>query len=136
MLLGLAPRTELHEPVAPAVAAIYDSAHLVPYLAMGMLGLVLGMILLGVTLLRARFGPLWLGVAPILFVVAEFGLSGLSEWAFYAAGLLFAASMVGMAVVTLRRGALLDDGAHRRSVVRHVDDDARQVLDAVEPFGS
>ncbi|GAA4898246.1 hypothetical protein GCM10025789_15110 [Tessaracoccus lubricantis] len=103
---------------------------------MGMLGLVLGMILLGATLLSARFGPRWLGVAPILFVVAEFGLSSLSVWAFYTAGLLFAASMVGMAVVTLRSRVLLDDGAHRGRVVGGVDDVPGQVLDPLEARGA
>ncbi|MHA7862203.1 hypothetical protein ACX1DX_12655 [Tessaracoccus sp. Y36] len=130
MLLTFAPHTELHDEVGPVIEAMYSSPHLVPYLAFGMLGLVLGMILFGVMLLRARFGPRWLGVEPILFVVAEFGLSSLSEWAFYAAGLLFGVTLVGLAVVTLR--GTLDDRADGDGVVRGAEDASRQILDPLE----
>lgn len=63
---------------------------------------VLGLIPLGAALLRAGYGPRWLGVVLIAFVVVEFGLSGLSMWAAYLAGALFLVAFLAMAVVTVR----------------------------------
>ncbi|WP_341358368.1 DUF4386 family protein [Georgenia sp. M64] len=84
-------------------------AGLLPYMALGLIGTVLGLILLGAALLRAGYGPRWLGVVLIAFVVVEFGLSGLSMWAGYLAGALFLVAFLAMAVLTVR-GA--DDAAH------------------------
>lgn len=84
-------------------------AGLLPYMALGLIGTVLGLILLGAALLRAGYGPRWLGVVLIAFVVVEFGLSGLSMWAGYLAGALFLVAFLAMAVLTVR-GA---DGAAR-----------------------
>lgn len=113
MLLHLAPRSDMHAVMGAAIGELFGSVQLVPYLMLGVAGLVLGMILLGVALLKARFGPRWLGAAPILFVVAEFGLSALSEWAFHVAGALFAVTFIGLALVTVRGGARTDQAARR-----------------------
>lgn len=82
-----------------------------PLMALGLLGTVLGLILLGAAVLRAGWGPRWLGIALIAFVVVEFALSGMSVWAGYASGALFLVVFLAMAVLTAR-GA---DGAAPRS---------------------
>jgi len=73
-----------------------------PLMALGVLGTVLGLILLGAAVLRAGWGPRWLGIALIAFVVVEFALSGVSMWAGYLAGALFLVAFLAMAVLTAR----------------------------------
>lgn len=69
----------------------------VAFMAMGLLGTVLGTVLLGVALLRSGVGPRWVGAGLIGFVVLEFAGSGLSEWAARAAVLLFALCFLALA---------------------------------------
>lgn len=61
----------------------------VPFMAMGLLGTVLGLVLLGVAVWRADLGPRWLGPVLVAFVVVEFAGAGLSVWAGYASAVLF-----------------------------------------------
>jgi hypothetical protein len=61
----------------------------VPFMAMGMLGLVLGFLLLAVALWRSGVGPRWAGPAVVVWLVLEFVGSALSSWAFYGSGLLY-----------------------------------------------
>lgn len=69
---------------------------------LGVLGLVLGTILLAVTIFRARLGVWWIGVALLLWVVAEFGLAGLGTWATLTSGGLLLAAFGGLAALVLR----------------------------------
>lgn len=73
-----------------------------PFMAAGLLGTVLGMVLLGVAAWRAGLGPRWLGPAMILWVLVEFVGSSLSDWASYASGALYAIVFVTLAVTVLR----------------------------------
>lgn len=73
-----------------------------PFMLMGLLGTVLGLVLIGISLWRGQLGPRWLGPAIIAWVVLEFVGSGLSQWAGYASGLLYALVFVTMATLTWR----------------------------------
>ena len=48
------------------------------FMAMGLVGTVLGLVLLGVALFRSRVVPRWIPVALWAFVVLEFGLGGVA----------------------------------------------------------
>ncbi|MCK6211357.1 hypothetical protein KZX45_12470 [Georgenia sp. EYE_87] len=87
-----------------------------PLMALGLLGTVLGLILLGAAVLRAGFGPRWLGIALIAFVVVEFALSGLSVWAGYLSGALFLGAFLALAVLTARGAQIVGRPARARSV--------------------
>ncbi|ACZ30658.1 hypothetical protein Xcel_1635 [Xylanimonas cellulosilytica DSM 15894] len=89
------------EGFAAALAATYDGPML-PLVALGMLGLVLGTVLLAAAVFRSRLGAWWIGVALLLWVVAEFGLSGMGVWASVASGGLLFAAFGGLAAVVLR----------------------------------
>lgn len=58
------------------------------------------MVLLGVAVWRAGLGPRWLGM--IAWVVVEFVGTGLSEWASYVSGVLYAVVFVTLAIVVAR----------------------------------
>ncbi|MFD1504927.1 hypothetical protein FE374_11050 [Georgenia yuyongxinii] len=95
---------------AALLEGVESPTGLLPYMALGLLGAVVGLILLGVALLRAGYGPRWLGVTLIAFVVVEFGLSGISMWATYLSGALFLVAFLAMAALTARGS---DGGARR-----------------------
>jgi hypothetical protein len=73
-------------------AAVLDSLESgvgVPFMAAGMLGLVLGFLALAIALWRSGVAPRWTGPALVVWLVMEFVGSSLSEWAFYGSGLLY-----------------------------------------------
>ncbi len=72
------------------------------FMAMGLLGTVLGLVTLGIALFRSRVAPRWIPVALWAFVVVEFAFSGLSDWAEAGAGALFLAAFTGMAAQVWR----------------------------------
>lgn len=74
----------------------------IPFMAMGLLGTVLGLVLLGVAAWRADLGPRWLGPVLVAFVVVEFAGAGLSVWAGYAAAVLFFLGFATLAVTVAR----------------------------------
>jgi hypothetical protein len=88
-----------------AVLAAGESGVLLPFLIMGLLGTVLAIVLIAAGLWRARVEPRWLSALLVGFVVVEFGASGLSEWASYAAGLLYVAAFLVLARVVIHHGA-------------------------------
>jgi hypothetical protein len=71
----------------------------VPFMALGLLGTVLGLVLLGVAIWRAALGPRWLGPVLVLFVLVEFAGSGISVWAGYASAALFLVGFLALAKV-------------------------------------
>ena len=71
-------------------------------MAAGLLGTVIGLVLLGIALFRSRVVPRWIPVALWLFIVTEFVLTNVSEWASPAAGLLYVAAFTGIAVQLVR----------------------------------
>lgn len=103
--------------LADTYAALVDEANgsalFMPFLAMGLLGTVLGFLTLAVATWRGRVGPRWLPFALVLFVATEFGLSGLSGWVAYSAALLFLLCLATLALEILRAG----EDARRRSAV-------------------
>ena len=74
-----------------------ESGPAVVFMAAGLIGTVLGLLLLGVALFRSREVPRWIPVAMWLFLVMEFVGAGLTEWASPAAGLLYLAAFSGIA---------------------------------------
>ena len=79
-----------------------ESGLAVIFMAAGLLGTVLGLVLLGIALFRSRVVPRWIPVALWLFIVTEFVLTSVSEWASPAAGLLYVAAFTGIAVQLVR----------------------------------
>jgi hypothetical protein len=74
----------------------------IPFMAMGLLGTVLGLVLIGVGLWRAGLGPRWLGPVLIAFVVVEFVGTSISAWAGYASGVLYLAAFGALALTVAR----------------------------------
>lgn len=54
-----------------------------PYLLMGLVGTVIGLIMLAVALIRSRVTPLWVPIALLSWVLVEFVASGFVGWATY-----------------------------------------------------
>ena len=71
---------------------------LIPFMAMGLLGTVFGVLLLSIAWWRSRTEPRW--AAPVLwaFLLVEFVGSGISEWAAYLSVLLYVAALGAIAV--------------------------------------
>jgi hypothetical protein len=74
----------------------------IPFMAMGVLGTILGLVLLGIAVWRAGLGPRWLGPVLVLFVLVEFIGAGFSVWAGYASGLLFLVGFLALALAVSR----------------------------------
>ena len=68
----------------------------------GTVGTVLGLILLGVALLRAKAGPRWVPYAIWLWVIVEFAGTSITEWASLASGLLYLGVFGTLAVAVWR----------------------------------
>ncbi len=81
-----------------------ESGPAVVFMAAGLLGTVLGLLLLGVALFRSRAVPRWVPVALWAFLATEFVLSNLTAWAAPLAGLLYLAAFVALAAAVLRDG--------------------------------
>ena len=88
----------VHAPVLESL----ESGPAVAFMAMGLLGTVLGLVLLAVGLWRGRVGPQWAGPALIAFVMVEFAGSGISEWAAYVSGVLYLVTFVALATAVWR----------------------------------
>lgn len=85
-----------------AVLDRLEQGLMLPFMAAGLLGTVLGVLLLAAALWRARLGPRWVGPALVAWVVLEFAGSGLFSWAGVASGAVFGITLVAMAVVLQR----------------------------------
>ena len=73
------------------------------FMAMGLLGTVLSLVVLGVALFRSKTVAAWIPMALWAFVVLEFGLSGVATWASLASGLVYVVACTGLAAELLRR---------------------------------
>ncbi len=82
---------------------------LIPFMAMGLLGMVLGILLLSIAWWRARAEPRWLAMLLWSFLLLEFLGSGLSHWAGYLAGLLYAVAL-GVAAVRVAQSDSIPTG--------------------------
>ncbi|WP_153505779.1 hypothetical protein [Cumulibacter manganitolerans] len=81
--------------------------------AVGLLGSVAGLLLLGIALFRSRTGPIWVGPAIWAFLVVEFIGGSLSRYASYLSVLLLAAAFFALA-------GLVDHVSHRDPVIDRV----------------
>ena len=80
-----------------------ESGPALAFMASGMLGTVLGLLLLGTALFRSRAVPRWVPLSLWAFLAMEFGFSNFTEWATPAAGLLYLAAF-GWVAMRLVRG--------------------------------
>jgi len=72
--------------MAELLESIESSPLLVPFMAAGLLGTVLGLLLLGVALWRSGVVPRWVPLVLWAFLVVEFVGSNLSDYAPYVSG--------------------------------------------------
>lgn len=75
------------------------------FAAMGLLGTVLGLLLLGVSLWRSRLVARWIPVTLWLFLVVEFAAGGLSDYASAVSGVLFVIAASALASWVVRTPA-------------------------------
>ncbi|WP_122260625.1 hypothetical protein [Ornithinimicrobium cerasi] len=85
-----------------AVLDRLETGTMLPFMAAGLLGTVLGLLLLAAALWRADVGPRWVGPALVAFVLLEFVGSNFSRWAGVASGALLLLALVTLAVAVLR----------------------------------
>ena len=85
-----------------ALVESMENGTTIPFMAAGLLGTVLGLLLLSIALFRSRTGPRW--VAPTLwaFLVVEFVGSNLSEWASPVSVLLYVVALGAIALTVHR----------------------------------
>lgn len=93
-----APNRSVHAAVMESI----ESGPAVAFMAMGVIGTVLGILLLGIGLWRAKVGPRWVGPVLGAFLVVEFGGSAVSEWTAPLSGLLYLAALTALAVTIWR----------------------------------
>ncbi|GGK68979.1 hypothetical protein [Ornithinimicrobium pekingense] len=85
-----------------AVLDRLEGGLMLPFMAAGLLGTVLGVLLLAATTWRAGLGPRWVGPALVVWVVVEFVGSGLVEWAGVASGALLTVAFGTLAATVWR----------------------------------
>jgi hypothetical protein len=85
-----------------AVLDRLETGAMLPFMAAGLIGTVLGVLLLAAALWRAGVGPRWVGPALVAWVVVEFVGSNLVPWAGVASGALFAGALTALAVTVWR----------------------------------
>lgn len=84
---------------AKLVDDIQGNPWMIPFLALGLLGTVLGVVVLGSALLRARTEPRWVGPLLWAWIVLVFvGESVSSAWAVYASVLCMAVAFCAIAL--------------------------------------
>jgi len=79
------------------VVEAIESGPAIPFMAMGLLGTVLGLLLLGIALFRSQLVPRWIPLAMWGFLVVEFVGTSMSDWAAPAAGALYLVAFGGLA---------------------------------------
>lgn len=94
---------EANRPVHAETLTQVESGPAVAFMAMGLLGTVLGILLLAIGLWRAHVAPRWAGPVLGAFLVIEFAGSAISDWASLVSVVLYVAAFTGLAV-TIWRG--------------------------------
>jgi hypothetical protein len=95
---------------AGLMSRIQDSPVML-FSAIGLVGTIVGLLLLGIGLFRTRTGPIWVGPAIWAFLLVEFLGSSISSYASYLSVLLLAAAFFALAGVVDRvseRGPMLE----------------------------
>lgn len=82
-----------------------ESGPAAAFMAMGLIGTVLGILLLSIGLFRGRVVARWVPVALWAFLVIEFVGSNFTEWASPASGLLYVVSFTAIAATIWRSPA-------------------------------
>ncbi len=77
---------------------------LIPFMAMGLLGLVFGVLFLSIAWWRSRTEPRWVPLLLWAFLVVEFVGGALSGWASYLSGLLYVVALVAIAIRMVQTG--------------------------------
>lgn len=85
-----------------AVLAGLESGPIGPFMAMGTVGTVLGLLLLSIGVFRAGVGPRWVGPTLWAFLVVEFAGHAVSAWASHLAIILYSAAFIALAVSIAR----------------------------------
>jgi hypothetical protein len=85
-----------------AVLEGVESGPAVAFMAMGLLGTVLGLLLLAVGIWRSRMSPRWVAPALWLFLLVEFAGPALSEWSSHVSTAVYVVVMVALAAVVVR----------------------------------
>lgn len=95
-----------HHAVHAELLTDLESSPLVVFMAMGLIGTVLGLLLLAIGLWRTHATPAWIPAALALFLVTEFVGSAVTDWAAYASSVLYLAAFTGIAVTIWQRPAV------------------------------
>jgi hypothetical protein len=111
-------RDEAHRSVQVDLFDRIQNSPVMVFSALGLLGTVLGLLLLGIGLFRSRTGPVWLGPAVWAFLVVEFVGSSISSYASYLSVLLLGAAFLAIAGL-LRESPTRDRLAAREPVASH-----------------
>lgn len=93
---------EANRAVHVSILDAVEAGPAVAFMAMGLLGTVLGILLLAIGLWRASVGPRWVPLTLGAFLVTEFVGSGLAEWASLLAVLLYVVAFGALAATTWR----------------------------------
>jgi hypothetical protein len=91
-----------HRETHAAVLAGLEGGPLGPFMGMGTVGTVLGLLLLSIGLFRAGVGPRWVGPTLWAFLVVEFAGHAVSAWASHLAVILYGAAFIALAVAIAR----------------------------------
>jgi hypothetical protein len=95
--LAMATEVDVRAAFAETVTAI-EAGPAVVFMACGMLGTVIGLVVLGIALFRSRVVPRWIPLCLWAFLAVEFVLTNVTAWASPAAALLYLAALSGIAV--------------------------------------
>jgi hypothetical protein len=90
-----------HRGTYAALLERLESGVAIPFMAAGILGLILGYLLLAAALWRARIGPRWVAPALLVWLILEFAGSSLSAWASYGAALLYLLIFATLAITVV-----------------------------------
>lgn len=101
VMLSMSQDTGAHE-VHAAVLSHGEQGIAIPFMAAGLLGTAVGFIVLGAAVWRGGLGPRWVGPAMIAWVPLELIGAGLSVWAGYASGALYALILGTLAIAVGR----------------------------------
>ena len=104
MYLSMAGDVE-NRAVHAALMEQVEGSPTMAFAALGLLGTVLGLLLLGVSLWRSRLVARWIPVGLWVFIVVEFAAGGLSEYASAVSGVLYLVVMVALAAWVARTPA-------------------------------
>lgn len=79
-----------------------ESAPFLPFMIAGLVATVLGIVLIGIGLIRGRLAPLWLPIALLVWVVVEFVLSSFVDVTTYLSVVIGVIAFAGLTVTLWR----------------------------------